>query len=298
MKAPKSETRAPRRRTIVAPFLTALALVACGSHDVRPTSSFAASTSTATAPASEPTASAATATDQPTPSDDPAQIASRTFVASVVDALRVRSLPVIAPESSRLEPQLPRNTILYVVDGPVAASGYSWFQVIPVTTRALPNGWVAAAARDGERWIEPTEFRCPPIPTDFRTLSRLRPGVGLACFSRVPITVRARVVDCGCDVDGPAMSPDWFASASGSPVLLVDVGETRPPAGGADWFFLYLDPDAELNADLALGAIVEVTGIFDHPSAVACTMTEDGQTTASLQCRLTFAVTKLTSVGT
>jgi hypothetical protein len=300
MKHSRNLTGGPRRRTIILPLLVVLAVAACGSRDVGPSSSTAASTSTATltAPASEPNAAAASATDQPGQSGAPARIGSRTFVNSIVDTLRVRSLPLIAPESRQLEPPLPRGTILYVVDGPVAASGYSWFQVIPLTTRPLPNGWIAAAARDGERWIEPTDFRCPSIPTDFRMLSHLPPGIGLACFGRVPITVRARVVACRCEVDGPVVSPDWFSSTGGSGDLLVDVGQTRPPANPRDWFFLHLAPDAELNADLTLSAIVEITGVFDHPAATTCTLTTDGQSEASLECRLSFAVTKLTTVRT
>ena len=296
MELSKNATRRPRRRTIILPLLAALAVAACGSRDVRPSSSFAAPTSPATASASEPIGTPATRTDQPTPSTDAGRIGSRSFATSIVDAVRVRTLPLIGDESRRLKPLLPRGATFYVLDGPVAASGYTWFQVVPVTSRSLPNGWIAAAARDGARWIEPTEFRCPPIPTDFRSLSRLLPGVGLACFARVPITVRARVVECGCDIDGPPVSPDWFWVGSGSPTLLVDVGETRAPPDSADWFTLLLDPNAELNADLALGAIVEATGIFDHPSAMTCTETEDGQPTASLQCRLAFAVTRLTTV--
>jgi hypothetical protein len=299
MKPSRNLTRGPRRHVIVLPLVAALVVAGCGSRDVGPSSSPAASTSTAivTTSASEPNAPPASATDQPTPSGDPGPIRSRTFVNSIVDALRVRTLPLIAPESSQVEPLLPRNTIMYVVDGPVAASGYSWFQVVPVISRSLPYGWIAMASRDGERWIEPTDFRCPPTPTNVRALSHLSLAVGLACFARIPITVRARVVACGCDIDGPPMSPDWFSSASGSPELLVDVGETRPPAIGEDWLALHLDPKAELNADLTLGAIVEVTGMFDHPAAKTCTVTEEGVPTTSLLCRMTFAVTKLTTIG-
>jgi hypothetical protein len=292
----KNVTRRPWRRTIVVALVLALAFAACGSRDVGPSSS-PGSTSTATASASEPSATSAPATDRPSPSPDPER-GARTFVTSIVDALRVRTLPGIAAESRQLAPLLPRATTLYVLDGPVAASGYSWLQVVPVSSRTLPNGWVAAAARDGQPWIEPTEFSCPALPTDFRALSHLGSGVGLACFARKPITVRARVVGCYCEVDGPLTTPDWVSPTSGSGELLVDVGETRAPADTNDWFALHLDPAAEVNADLALGIIVEVTGIFDHPAAKTCTETEDGRSTASVQCRLTFAVTKLTTLGT
>jgi hypothetical protein len=291
----RNRTGRPRLRTIIVFLVAALAVAGCGARDAPTSSSSAAPNSTATASASERTAASST-TGQPSPSHAAERIGPRTFVTSVVDALRVRTLPRIAADSRKLEPLLQRGTALYVLDGPVAASGYSWFQVIPVPGFGVPNGWVAAASRDGEPWLEPTDFGCPSIPTDIQTLSRLRPSVGLACFARIPITVRARVVECGCDIDGPMIAPDWFSSTGGSPVLLIDVAETRP-AKGEDWFLLHLDPAAELNADVALGAIVEVTGIFDHPAAKTCTETEDRQTSPSLQCRLTFAVTKLTTVA-
>jgi hypothetical protein len=213
---------------------------------------------------------------------------------TTVDELRVRSRPRIADDSSKLEPLLPLGAQVFVLDGPVSASGYTWYEVAPLGSRTLPQGWVAAASRTGEAWLAPGTFRCPPVPTDFKSLSALPPAVGLACFPRTPITVVARLIGCNCDVDGGSFTPGWFSSGTGGPEMLVDLQLTRPPAEVRDWFWLNLDPAGQLPTALPVGEIVEVTGVFDHPAAAGCTFTElEGNPVPSQQCRLAFAVGKL-----
>lgn len=213
---------------------------------------------------------------------------------TVVDGVRVRSAPRVADDSIKFEPVLPLGTQLYVLDGPVNASGYAWYEVVPLTSRTLPSGWVASADRDGEPWIEAVSFDCPPVPTDFRSLGALPPAVGLACFPRVPINVTARVIGCNCDVDGPGYAPAWFSLGAGSGEMLVEPNITRPPANVADWFWLSLDPAGQHPEVLPVGEIADVTGVFDHPAAASCTRTEmDGEPHPSQDCRLMFAVTKL-----
>jgi hypothetical protein len=205
-------------------------------------------------------------------------------------------------------PLLPLGTQLLVLDGPVSASGYTWYEVVPLTSAApdldfrgsgaLPSGWVASAGRDGEPWIAADTFDCPPVPTDFRSLATLPPAVGLACFPRVPITVEARLISCNCDVDGAWYTPFWFSLGYGTSELLVAPDVTSAPPDWADWFVLYLDPGGEHPDVLPVGKVVEVTGIFDHPAAANCTLTEmDGKPVPSQGCRLEFAVTRLRVVG-
>lgn len=77
-------------------------------------------------------------------------------VVTVTDDLVVRSQPRVADDSVIYRPYLPRGTELRVIDGPVKASGYTWYQVIPVSfvlTGRPANGWVAVAGKDGEPWI-------------------------------------------------------------------------------------------------------------------------------------------------
>ena len=59
---------------------------------------------------------------------------------------------------------------MYVIAGPEDADGYAWYLVDPVARPCLIGcddaprpGWVAAASKDGERWLaeEPTNPECP-----------------------------------------------------------------------------------------------------------------------------------------
>ncbi len=268
--------------------------------------------------ASTPTPMAAPAlpaTPYPRPSASrlPTQIASSVTVnavaVTVVDGLRVRSKPRVSDDSYKYEPLLPVGTALYVLDGPISASGYTWYEIAPLSSRSLERGWVASAGSDGERWLTAGDFDCPALPTDLRSLASMPPGVGLACFPRMPITLEARIVACNCDMDGGWHSPSWFFGSSGSPELLVEPDVDRPQDDAGDWFFLNLDPNGQHPDELPIGkyeggtswskpGLVEVTGIFDHPAAVGCTLTEpDGEPVPTQDCRLAFAVTRLVTVG-
>jgi hypothetical protein len=196
------------------------------------------------------------------------------------------------------EPLLPVATPLYVLDGPVSASGYTWYEVALLDSVSTPQGWVAAASRSGEPWLAEGDFSCPPVPTDFRSLAALAPAVGLACFPRIPITVMARLISCNCDVDGAWLSPAWFSLGTGGSEMLVEPQKNRPPDNVGEWFWLSLDPAGQHAKVLPLGEVAEVTGIFDHPAAASCTYTEmDGEPLPSERCRLAFAVTRLVTVG-
>ena len=217
-----------------------------------------------------------------------------TVAATEVDGLRVRSTPRVADDSSKLEPLLPLGAKVFVLDGPVSASGYTWYEIAPLSSRTQPQGWVAAGGRTGRTWLAPGTFGCPPLPTDFKSLAALPPAVGLACFPRTPITVAARLISCNCDVDGGSFAPGWFSSGTGAPEMLVEPHMTRPPSNVGDWFWLNLDPAGQRPKMLPVGEVVEVTGVFDHPAAAACTFTElEGQPLPSQHCRLAFAVEKL-----
>ncbi len=85
----------------------------------------------------------------------------------VVDGgVRVRSLPTVDAMSIKYEPLLSRGESLFVVDGPVTADGYDWYlvQALQGIDRG-PFGWVAAASREGETWIDDLEeVRLSPHP--------------------------------------------------------------------------------------------------------------------------------------
>jgi hypothetical protein len=293
-----------RLALIVAPVLVG----ACGGSLAPASNGSMASPSDGASPTMSPVASSSPSpallvTPDPTESHAAAPESIKVQVGSVVstlasDGLRVRSEPRVSEDSQKLVPLLPLGTQLLVLGGPVTASGYDWYDVVPLTSRKLPSGWVASADRDGEPWVAASDFDCPPVPTDLRSLAALPPGVGLACFSRVPITVDARLISCNCDIDGSWYSPSWFFLASGSPALLVEPDVTTVPSDMTDWFVLNLDPTGEHPDNLPIGQVVGVTGIFDHPAAASCTRTEmDGEPVSSQSCRLAFAVTHLLLYG-
>jgi hypothetical protein len=90
----------------------------------------------------------------------PADPLLNTVVVTVADRLRVRSEPRVSDDSIKKEPVLPLGTELLVLDGPVSASGYTWYKVRPVSFARLDRpryGWVAMAGKDGEPWIGPAE---------------------------------------------------------------------------------------------------------------------------------------------
>lgn len=247
----------------------------------------------------------------PTASFVPSPIASEvvvppsttSFVGKVVttiadDGLRVRTQPRVSDDSFRLKPLLPAGSQSLVIGGPVVASGYAWHEVVPLSSRAHPSGWIASAGRDGQPWIRTDAFDCPSVPRDMRSLAALPAGVGLHCFAGVPITVEARLLSCHCDVDGLSYTPTWFFLGSGSPTLLVPPDVTTKPSQGADWFVLHLDPDGRHPDPVPIGQVVELTGIFDHPAAADCIRTQmEGDPLPSQGCRLAFAVTRLVATG-
>ena len=91
----------------------------------------AASTAIPTAAPTMP----ATPYPPPSASQPPTQIANSVAVdavaLTVVDGLRVRSKPRVSDDSYKYEPLLPVGTALYVLDGPISASGYTWYEVAP-----------------------------------------------------------------------------------------------------------------------------------------------------------------------
>jgi hypothetical protein len=295
-------TRSAWRTGVIAVWLLVVCVAGCGTSSPSSAPNSVASASpidvAPTTPAliaSRASTEASASTSSPVESRA-ATVTAGTVAATIVDGLRVRSQPRIGNDSFKFEPLLPLGAKMYVLDGPVVASGYPWYEVAPLTSKTFPSGWVASTDRDGARWIESASFDCPQLPADLHALATLPAGVGLACFPRMPITVQARLIECMCDVDGSWYTPSWFFLGSGGPQLLVepDAIAAAVPANPDDWFVLNLDPDGEKPAVLPIGGLVEVTGIYDHPAAASCTRTDmDGEPAPSQGCRLEFAVTKL-----
>ena len=229
----------------------------------------------------------------------------------VTDDLRVRTAPTTDDTSVVLEPLLQPGEKLFVVDGPVQADGHPWYQILTfdeqltmpgeaVDEEVIEHGWVAAADTNGEVWLEAARPACPALPADVASLDSIEGETALACFGDEPITINARVVECG---GSPELDPQGVCG-----------GETGGFTFEPSWFnrtFQFLVPEdgpleevmLELHADPAgtfpdpvpLGEPVHVTGQFNHPAASACTWTffVDDEEVPTVGCRTVFAVTAI-----
>jgi hypothetical protein len=245
-----------------------------------------------------------------------AAIGSDSFARVVTNDLRVRSKPGVAEDSKKLEPLLQSGELLLVLDGPVEASGYEWYQVQPVEsfegTESYPLGWVAGAGKDGEVWITRAKVECPPLPTDLSEIVSARwvdaKLLEMMCFGDHAITFPARLVTpsewCGLG-KWPAVEPEWMGECTTAPNYLVglDDHEGEMPLHPA-W-----SPDVDLSIAPMVEAppddrpVVLVTGRFDHPEAINCRSPGESTDTpvrdramTVLRCRTLFVVTSLSEL--
>ena len=311
-------------RTLVTALALLLLVVACsapaGSQTPEPSTpvpspSASLLATSALEPSAEPTAAPSEA-----PSDPPVDsvpIPSNAYARVVTNDLRVRSKPGVSADSTRLAPLLQDGMRVVVLDGPVQASGFDWYYVIPVQTSdtnddpGYPFGWVAAAGKDGEPWLEPDARDCPAAPADFMELMDVY-GIwtsydALTCLSGQEISFEARVgqPEARCGVATPwGVDPTWFDPCLADetylvPVADMDAGPELRPAWAPDVDTSIAAPP---NAPLDDMPIVEVTGMFDHPAARTCRnrldqedpdYTEPDPAVTILTCRWTFVVTSM-----
>jgi hypothetical protein len=229
-------------------------------------------------------------------------------VASVVTTdLVVRSRPEISDASEILSPSLNSPTLLYVVDGPVTANGFDWYQVQPFgmhyldfMTGAPPFGWVAAGSREGEEWIAPATLECPG--TDIEAIRAMTDIARFACFGGTE-ELQLEGEFRGCFVADPAaIEPGWLYQTGCSLVPPgYQLGQVLPDPGGLPMRF---PEDVPIPFDLE-GKLILVTGRFDHPIARTCEPVpidgeEFGGTTQFMQpaqavlwCRAQFVVAQV-----
>jgi hypothetical protein len=287
-----------------------LVLVAC-TAEAPPTISEAASPSpsqgSSPPPTVTPTATpSATTATTPTPATDatatPRALGPDMLAVVVTDDLVIRSEPGVSKESYVYKPYLGRREQLYVVDGPVRASGYDWYEVMPISARFEDTGWVAAASKKGKAWIKPLAAApaCPALPTTVTELDRLTSGVRLACFSGVPITVRAQLEGCGVDMPDAMYVPEMFngfydpAAEDLVPVILGEPG--TDPCEMERQLQLAIDPATISPDQVPVGDVAELTGIFDHPAAADCEFVSflvDESRAEPAWCRPKFVVTQI-----
>jgi hypothetical protein len=249
----------------------------------------------------------------PSPSSSPsttAVVAARIAVGSiatvVTDGLRVRSRPEVSDASKKLDPLLQRGQPLFVVKGPVAGSGYHWYEVQPLggaqTFPRLPFGWVAVADKTGDPWVNGAGPVCPATPKTFDSFFALQPLEWVACYGRKSITFPARLADpeatCGVDI-GWTITPEWLASTCPHPKFIV-----FDPSTNENSFYSVIEPGIDTSA-LRPGVetkdfiAVNVTGHFDDKAATTCkgistepsVAVEMGRDQIITSCRATFVIT-------
>lgn len=150
---------------------------------------------------------------------DPEYPTSNAAGITVTDDLRVRSDPGLTGERYEL---LRSGASVWVIEGPVVAADYEWFQVIVPgidTGAGVPRvGWVAASDHGGERWLARRTVDCPDRAS-LRVADLMRltsPGYGdegFACFGSSPIRFEG-TAGLLCDVEdrpGWEMAPEWLS---------------------------------------------------------------------------------------
>lgn len=224
---------------------------------------------------------------------------------TVSDRLLVRSKPGVSKDSKKLAPLLPLGTRLFVLKGPVSASGYDWYLVQPLSG-AGPAGWVAAGDRGGEPWLEVAAVTCPAQP-DLVTLAATDPHVALSCYGARRLTFPGRLGGfdgLACPDTGPlieTIDPAWLDPCSVMDSLFPLVGEPNP-----GYFDATFDPAIDRATLPAYGenaeiwTKVEVTGQYDHPAARMCrsSTTPAGSRpprpeAVVLACRSRFVITSI-----
>jgi hypothetical protein len=226
----------------------------------------------------------------------------------------------VGPDSLRYEPLLWKDALVFVVDGPVAASGYDWYLVEPMGEADVqyhpdppPPGWVAAAGTDGEPWLKPyAPMWCHPHPFDAPPSDFDWPPrrlIELSCYGNTTLRFPARLgrAEFGCEPEPRwRIRPAWLDWCEGAGYRLADPdpGDTPIDLGA---FHVLLDPavDVDRLPPLADGGAdyvaVEVVGQYDHPAAADCrsearvpsTEPKPDPALTVLGCRATFVVTAI-----
>ncbi|HET7678081.1 MAG TPA: hypothetical protein VFK38_09540 [Candidatus Limnocylindrales bacterium] len=232
----------------------------------------------------------------------------------VTDDLRVRSLPEVSDRSVKYEPLLWKDALAWVYEGPVQGSGYDWYRIQPMGEVDLqyhpyppPQGWVAAASKDGEPWIVDWGG-CPMAPLDTVSTFDWPPQglMGLSCNKgrTIEFVAMASRWEATCDESDwrVLIEPAWFRWCGDRYVLDAEGG--FPQWERAPLYFT-LAPEAEVDASPGIETgewiRVRVTGHYDDPRAQSCKLVErDGNASGGptdedivLACRSQFVVTSI-----
>lgn len=233
-----------------------------------------------------------------------------TLAQVVSGRLRIRSEPRVAADSIKYEPLLDVGDHLLILDGPVVANDYEWYQVTAWRPGNLyasfPVGWVSRGDNDGAPWIRARADACPSGAITMAVVVGLRPEERVACFADRQLRLRGFVSG---GVETVRCIPDPDIACVEGPVWLTGYGGWRaeedtevevPSLGGPQ---LVLDPNGPVAAEALPGnGMVDFVGAFDHPAAADCRpgATGPGAQTltapvARLACRMRFVVSEATT---
>jgi hypothetical protein len=112
------------------------------------------------------------------------RFAAGTIVDVVAGGLRVRSAPTVDNEkSAKFDALLDTGTKLRVVDGPVVADGYSWYEIEVVGSDE--RGWVSSGDHDGTPWIgDPRVVSTALTEQERGLMAVVRPDAAVGCEHR------------------------------------------------------------------------------------------------------------------
>ena len=199
-----------------------------------------------------------------------------------------------------------------VIDGPVTADGFDWYQIhslgLPMGSGCeepfltepfncpLWVGWVAAAGSDGSPWLVASDFACPIWPQSKLTeafVYGVPQYVRLACYGGQERTLTGFY---------PEIPPDGLGGACAEVPdeiywLGCNLGYEHVVLGPTDGFFssafiLAVPPAVAMPAR---GQWIEVTGSYDDPAATACTFGSQPEVSV-FRCRTQFVVTAVRAV--
>lgn len=232
-----------------------------------------------------------------------------TIAITVTPDLRVRSLPEVSDDSVKYRPLLDEGDALYVTGGPVEGSGFAWYEVYAPRTGLA--GWVAAAAKTGEPWIESYDVDCTLGATNDPVVDQAGYGLmHLACF-RHEVFSDERILsfpeDDGLrcpDVVEWWYEPDWLQfplwCSYDFEALAADTGHYDLFADGVVHPTI-ADVPGRLLEEASAGRVrVEVVGRLDHPDSRGCTVVGANgppPIAARLECRRVFVITEMRPAG-
>ena len=213
-----------------------------------------------------------------------------------------RSRPEVSANSKKLTPLLKAGSRMLVVNGPVPADGYDWYEV-----RADNDlfGWVAAG-KDGEDWIAPAPANCTD-DLDESALWTVDPIDFFVCYGDTPVNVKVRwsSLEDGIDAEGvpacPYTGDDVHCAAR--PNWLFEPHDFKFVTPGASAGFIAAAHGSVLDRMRAVPepSTMTLTIAMDAPQAQNCRIVDDrgrdliSRDEAETRCRMQFVVRDVAS---